>query len=298
MSCYRPVTCFKPLDGGPVSFHEIKNCREIQIRCGQCMGCRIDKRDAWAVRCYAESKMHVHNYFATFTYDNDHLPYGGSLEYRDFQLMLKRARKAFGPFRFFMSGEYGDNTKRAHYHALLFGCDLPNVVRYNSVYSRNPLYTSENICKVWGKGVVTLGEVTFESARYCATYVTKKITGKRAEEHYLHFDDRDGQFHLVKPEFARMSLKPGIGLEYLRKFYPDLYVTEHDAVVINGRKLRIPEYFDDQMKDLYPDIMEEALQRRTDKVNFDNSTRDRLAVREAVCLSKQKFFNEANPNAL
>lgn len=134
MSCYRPITAFKPADGGPVLFVERKDTREIKIRCGQCIGCRIDKRDAWAVRCYAESKMHKANTFVTFTYDDDHLPVGG-LKYRDFQLMLKRLREKLGPFRFFMCGEYGEQFRRPHYHALFFGLDFPDKLKCNSVYS-------------------------------------------------------------------------------------------------------------------------------------------------------------------
>ena len=98
MTCYRPLTAFKPLDGGPVTFFEKPNSREIQLSCGQCIGCRIRKRENWAVRCYCESKMHQDNIFLTLTYDDEHLPSDGSLNYRHYQLFMKRLRKRSGRF--------------------------------------------------------------------------------------------------------------------------------------------------------------------------------------------------------
>ena len=213
MPCYKPITAWKPLEGGAIQFSEKKNSREIQIACGQCIGCRIQKRESWAVRCYAESKLHKHNQFVTLTYDDDHLPKDGSLDYRHWQLFAHRLRKSLGPFRFFVCGEYGETTIRPHYHALLFGLDIPDLVKCNSVYASSDIYKSETIDKLWRLGGCRIGTVTYESARYCAVYTTKKVGGDLAKERYSRVDMSTGETWMVKPEFARMSLKQGIGLE-------------------------------------------------------------------------------------
>jgi len=110
--CYRPVVAFQPSDGGPVIFTEKKDHRQIILPCGGCIGCRIRKREEWATRIYCEAKMHKENYFVTLTYDDTHLPVDCGLNYRDIELFHKRLRKAVGPFRFFVTGEYGEQNKR------------------------------------------------------------------------------------------------------------------------------------------------------------------------------------------
>lgn len=56
------------------------------------------------------------------------------------------------------------------------------------------------IHEAWGKGNIFLGDLNAQSAAYISGYVVKKMTAK---------DDLRLQGRY--PEFARMSLKPGIG---------------------------------------------------------------------------------------
>lgn len=78
-----------------------------------------------------------------------------------------------------------------------------------SRYSKFVVNCCENcdtIRDTWGKGFVYLGELETRSAAYIAGYVTKKMT--RAD------DERLQGRH---PEFARMSLRPGIGASAMLK---------------------------------------------------------------------------------
>lgn len=131
--------------------------------------------------------MHGDSSFLTLTYSEENLPEGGTLVPKDAQDFLKRLRKAFSPraLRFYLVGEYGDQTWRPHYHAALFGV--------------SPL-EEQIVAKAWGLGHVMLGDLSVQSASYVAGYVTKKMRKK--------LDPRLGNRH---PEFARMSLRPGIG---------------------------------------------------------------------------------------
>lgn len=134
-----------------------------------------------------EAYKHPKNSFITLTYEDAELPLGGTLVPKDFQDFLKRLRKAVSPYpiRYFGCGEYGDQTQRPHYHAALFGLGPED---------------AETIDKAWGRGFSFTGDLTHDSAQYVAGYVTKKMTS--------HLDPRLGGRH---PEFARMSLRPGIG---------------------------------------------------------------------------------------
>ncbi|AXH76063.1 MAG: replication initiator protein [Microviridae sp.] len=296
MACYKPIVAWKPLEGGALHFSEKKGCREINIACGQCIGCRIAKRDAWAFRCYAESKLHSRNAFVTFTYDDAHLPQYGSLQYRDIQLLHKRMRQKFGPFRFFVCGEYGDKADRPHYHALYFGLSFPDAVKSNSMYAKCDLFQSEMLSDCWGKGQVSIGEVTYESARYCAVYTTKKVSGDLAESHYSRVSPVTGEIYQLEPEFARMSLKPGIGYDWLIKYAPE--VLTWGGCHVNNRIQSIPTFFKDKLELLHDDDFQAMKMRLESKVDYSNNSPSRLAVREECAIAKQRFNSERNPNAL
>lgn len=134
-----------------------------------------------------ESLMHDRNSFATLTYRMEDMPSSGSLVPLDAVLWLKRLRKLIQPskVRYFLVGEYGELTLRPHFHAALFGLGPE---------------AQEIVSESWSKGFVLLGDLTLQSAQYVAGYVTKKLTKKE-----------DPKLCGRHPEFARMSLKPGIG---------------------------------------------------------------------------------------
>ena len=46
----------------------------VSFGCGQCKGCRVNKRRQWTHRILLESMCHESSAFVTLTYDNDHLP--------------------------------------------------------------------------------------------------------------------------------------------------------------------------------------------------------------------------------
>lgn len=291
MTCYRPVTAWKP-DDGPIFFSEKPDCREIKISCGQCIGCRISKREEWTLRLMAESKMHEKSSFVTLTYDEDHVPADYSLNYRHFQLFMKRLRQRVGPLRFFVAGEYGDQFGRPHYHALLFGCNFDfDRVKSNSMYSAFDLYTSPCLESCWGQGFVSIGEVTYASARYTASYVVKRRTGVDSDEYYTRIVPSTGELVFLRPEFARMSLKPGIGEAWIKKFYPECVV--HDGMVINGKLKRLPRYFDEKIGGIIGPDADSISYERSLKVNPNDSTRERLAAREAVAIAREKFLKES-----
>lgn len=154
-----------------------------EFGCGQCMPCRINKRRQWTARIVLESGLHAGSVFATLTYED---PAPWSVSPRELQLFMKRLRFSYpGPLRFFGVGEYGDKTFRPHYHLALFGISILD---------------AGYVDKAWGHGFVHVGDLTTQSAAYIAGYVCKKMTAAD-----------DPRLEGRHPEFARMSLRPGIG---------------------------------------------------------------------------------------
>jgi len=168
-----------------------------------------------------EQTQHSSSTFVTLTYSDLYLPRllsnnSGTLIPRDLQNFLKRFRKAMHPqkIRFFACGEYGDESQRPHYHLALFNVPL---CRYGqSRYSASSRRKSCcDICDLvrdtWGKGRIQIDEFNSGTAQYVAGYVTKKMTSK--DDYRLN-----GRY----PEFARMSLRPGLGYDALHELASQL----------------------------------------------------------------------------
>ena len=121
MACFHPLRAWRTEDGKIVFKEYADTVATLQLPCGRCVGCRLEHSRQWSVRIMHEASMHAPSSFVTLTYEESKLPAGGALVYEDFQLFMKRVRKKFGPTRFFMCGEYGDENRRPHFHAGLFG---------------------------------------------------------------------------------------------------------------------------------------------------------------------------------
>lgn len=173
-----------------------------------------------------ESNLKSDNVFVTLTIQDDNLTWtkrsdsSPSLNPADLRDWLKRFRRAIAPLkvRYFAIGEYGDVTQRPHYHLALFG--YPNCTYGNSRYSKsrqNCCASCDTIRDTWGLGHIFCGDLSINSAQYVAGYVTKKLTHKD-----------DPRLLGRHPEFARMSLKPGIGADFMHDVASALL--EHDAL--------------------------------------------------------------------
>lgn len=294
MACYYPITGYKsklvnPSGKRGIVFNKRDGFEDlpVTINCGQCVGCRLEKSRQWAIRCIHESKLHEENSFLTLTYDNEHLPHDGSLNKHHHQKFMKRLRKKNSgkKIRFFHCGEYGDNTSRPHYHTLLFGHDFKDKIQISETQG-TPLYVSEELNQLWGKGFCTIGAVTFESAAYVARYVLKKITGVNAEEHYQSLDPYTGEVHQIKPEYITMSRRPGIGHDWLKEFESDVYPL--DEVIVRGKPMKPPRYYDTLMELKNPEGIEHIKRARREaaEAHKDNQTQERLAVRERVAKAR------------
>lgn len=163
------------------------------------------------------------------------------LLYEDIQKFLKRLRKAYrGKLRYFVAGEYGEQTARPHYHMILYGwepTDLENLYKIH----HNGYYNSKWMSDLWGMGQIQIAQAVPETYRYVAGYVTKKmyeIDGKKANAYY--------ELGQTKP-FACMSLKPGLGDKYYQEHKAEIWRQGYIQCT-NGKQAQIPRYYEKQME--------------------------------------------------
>lgn len=146
-----------------------------------------------------EAQLHHGCSFVTLTYRDEARP--PELVPRHLTLYLKALRHEFPPgsVRYYAVGEYGERSNHPHYHLALFGVGMEweEVIRSKWPYGGPK-----------GLRGVHVGELNAQSAQYIAGYVTKKWT----KENDFNRAGLAGRH----PEFARMSLRPGIGAGAMR----------------------------------------------------------------------------------
>ena len=122
----------------------------------------------------------------------------------------------------------------------------------------------------------------------------KKITGARSQSHYQIVDIETGEVLGDRvPEFNRMSLKPGIGADWLKRYRSDVYPAGK-VVRPGGASFNAPRYYDKLL---------ERMEKGTDSIDGDiaeygryleglkgaaHQTTERLRVREKVAIAKLK----------
>lgn len=246
----------------------------FQLPCNKCLECRLEYGRSVAVRCVHEAQIFgENNSFITLTYSDEHLK-SPRLHYPDFQKFMKDlrdkvfrdfVREKFGEgywfnlspwekkeFRkankaslealeigFLVTGEYGDREKRPHWHALLFNYRPSDLEYLYTSDHGDPVYVSKTIDQLWGKNDPKsrrneIGQVTFESASYCARYSAKKL---------VHGYDQDHDFHPVH----KRSKKHAIGKRYLEKYWRDMFNLGY-CVLHDGTKCGIPRYYENWLR--------------------------------------------------
>ena len=250
--------------------------KQIKIPCRKCDKCKASYASEWAVRMAMEMQTHEQNTFITLTYDEDH--YAVSLRSKDWTDFMKRLRKYCAKhhnlkIRFQRCSEYGDKTHRPHFHAIIFGFDFPDNQYIGKSGKGAPMYRSEILNKLWGKGLCTIGEANMATATYLAKYITKTIYGTKDENgsyysggghnsNYEKTDPDTGEVITLEHESMTMSNRPGIGLEYYKKYKTDLFPSG-DVILNNSddkpTRFPVPQYFYDKLKIDDPDLYAQSI---------------------------------------
>ncbi len=204
----------------PIKLHD-KLGHLVEVPCGHCYTCKKIRSKEWAFRIMCENLEYKNSVFITLTYDDEHitkvpdapLPFYATLYPKDLTNFFKRLRFHLKErkFRYYACGEYGGETKRPHYHAILFGLD----------FCDTPL-----IEKAWGNGFVKVDEVNFATISYVAGYVQKKLYGL------------DTYPDCIEPPFSRMS--KSIGKKYFQEHCEDIW---NNGLHFQGYRIKVPRYY-------------------------------------------------------
>jgi len=303
MPCNKPYTAYRSRNGKsttgkhPIVFNKANGLpgSELKVRCGQCWGCRLEHSRLWALRNVHESKLHDNNQYLTLTYNDDEIPTNRSLFKPHLQRFWKRLRKHGYNIRYYACGEYGDETERPHYHAIVFNLDVPDK-KYYKAHNGNKLYQSQTLNNIWSHGNVIIGNVTFESCAYVSRYIMKKWKARsqyELDKHYERINKSTGEIYQIEPEYQTMSRNPGIGKKFYDKYKSDFYQdgTDGKVTIRGGIQCSTPIFYDSKFESEsetnFLKLETIKLRRREHaEARAEDNTPSRLNTKESILRNK------------
>lgn len=204
------------------------------------MFCLGNRRTEWAFRLNEEMKVATTGHFLTLTYADEYVPVTEdgelTLSKKDIRDFIKRLRwniylEWMNTFtseeivlkwplkrptiKYYLTGEYGTETHRPHYHAITFNVSQ-EIMR--------------DMANIWKKGNIKIGTVTPLSINYVTKYLISDIEDTSTKE----------------KTFSWMSNK--IGEHYLEANHKLHKNLKRDyAINQNGQKTRLPRYYKDKI---------------------------------------------------
>lgn len=237
--CLTPVTlknAYRPIESRYIQAARI-------VPCGYCPLCLKRRSESWAFRLLNETKNSTSACFITLTYEDTPLSRNGlpTLDKTDYQKFVKRLRKKIQydntvkptKIKYYACGEYGSETQRPHYHAIMFNLPIS--------YVNN----ADNLLNAWGHGHVQIAPCNIKTIRYTTGYVMKggkddlSIVDTNTGE-ITFDDDRAKQFSLMSKNMGLAYLTP-----QMVKHHVDLQISF--ATTHGGTLISLPRYYRDKI---------------------------------------------------
>lgn len=182
--CYRPIKISNP------SRHYANDMpKYLYVPCGHCADCLRNKKNEWYFRSMIEYQDVLAKkgccLFVTLTYNNDNIPVfilpdgtectGFNKHHirnfiKYFRIYFSRRGIEHKGIKYLICSEYGEHTRRPHYHGLLF---LP---------VKPPWHELQEVLKrAWHYGFVVCSKLGWyisspSGLRYCSKYICKDMT--------------------------------------------------------------------------------------------------------------------------
>lgn len=241
--------------------------RRDYVPCGKCNFCLQNRRNDWSFRLAQELKTSYTSKFLTLTYEEENIIYHESsglptISKRDIQLFTKRIRKqnarmAPWPLRYYTVGEYGTETARPHYHALIF----------NLHYS-----LLNNLQDFWTAGQCHIGDVNPASIHYVTKYHVNCV----------------GEYPGRSPPFALMSKKPGIGSNYLTTHFNYHKHGKNHFTKVNGQVGRLPRFYKEK---IFTKTEKQSFARQS-MADFDNVYEQTISALSGHSIDPHHYYDE------
>lgn len=216
----------------------------MYVPCGRCRACRVSKSREMTVRMIHESDYHNDSLFLTLTYNDESLPENKELSKNELQKFFKRLRKSLGDrkIKYYASGEYGD-LNRPHYHAIIFGLSTTEHGTYRM--KRVLAVESGPVFDAWApRGFITIGPLTFQTARYVTQYIHKKKWTNNPDK--------------IQQPFCLSS--NGIGKDYVLNNQEELF--EKVGLTLNGIQMGLPKYYNKKLKEIDEERIKKGLREK------------------------------------
>lgn len=119
-----------------ISARGIGRKESIYVPCGRCVECQKKNGQDWIFRLQQESKRNEFTLFITLTYDNENIPTMSDgtqcFDNHHISCYLSRVRTYMHrtykmSFKYVITGEYGEQYQRPHYHGIVFIETLANI---------------------------------------------------------------------------------------------------------------------------------------------------------------------------
>jgi len=250
MRCTRPIPVGFKSDGKTICWSSKKYNKEyapFQLPCGKCISCRLIQAREKAIRCVHEASTHQKNSFITLTYSDNNLE-SERLIYAHAQKFMRDLRYAYpeNPIPAVITGEYGSQNKRPHFHLLLFGFDPGDTILYKKNKQGDQLFTSSKLDEIWKKNdpssaPTLVGPINLSTAGYVCRYQLKKLEHKSEATQYQ--------------PIVRYSSKYAIGKNWLEKNWKQTF--ELGYITLQGGEIqKIPRYYEQWLKKYHPQAFE------------------------------------------
>lgn len=258
MSCLTPVTILNPSK----RFNARADKYAFEVPCGNCLSCKQSIQDEWFVRSYFQTqetdRLGGASYMFTLTYNDTSLPTFSQfvtipelqsqscfckddvITFLDTLRHSLRIKHSIH-FKYFLCSEYGDNTRRPHYHLVLHldKIIMPSVLR-------------KHVQRSWSHGFIFMSKNRKSGSyvidgHYASYYVSKYVT-KDANFYDLHalkkyMDDKVIRKH-IKPYCPFHLQSHGYGLSLLDIVKDNLIHYTQDGIRVGTREqlYNVPRY--------------------------------------------------------
>lgn len=288
MPCYSPLVGTVDEVTGGITFRPESTGNPMEVACGQCLGCRLDRSRHWAVRMVHESELYANgngNSFITLTYRDkvkatrselakgyyirddwsldSPILYPKSSGKSHFQKFMKRLRK-FCPedkIRFFMCGEYGAKCK----HGIELDkvkCPMCNVGRphyhailFNVSFPDKYAYGVQNgVTRYTSPSLQKLWPYGFvdvgDVTVQSAGYVARYCLKKvTGDVADEHYSSVDIHGEITNVAPEYATMSNGIGSAWYEKFKSDVFPSDEVPVTGKAPMRGVPRYYMEKLRE-------------------------------------------------